>query len=913
MGLLDFFTNGSAAGSYLGNLIDPKTAEQFQAARAEQALLGLGSGLLALGPSRLPVTLGMSIGKGAEGVMNSQSQFTGDTLHAVQAANALAESKLHGSQARASDQTTSVLELIAKRAMEDEAAGRAGAATSIAKPTTGSTDPTAAPMSPVGSLDDPRGVIPIIRASAIKYGHDPDMAVRVASKEGLFDYKGDGGTSFGAFQLHVGGGMGDEFVRDTGLDPSDPKNEAAMIDYSMKHLDRTGWQPYHGAANAKIGDRAGISVFEPGGAPAPVSGPSTPGTAAGPVDGLLPTAQARALPSAPVADVVGGRPSGEVLQQVQAIPPDQLRGAHVVLSPGISNDRGSGDYRAFQQQLDYLTSNGAKVTVVGVGSKFGKQVPALQQITQAAGATYIQAGPNDGVHMSKAGYDGVLQGAIAANGQPTHIVGDSLGVGVNSAYARARPTPPAAAPSAGGSLPPGSMDMGAGYGDTPPAPTPAGPIAGPALVGAPGLSGDSTAPAPPGATPSAPYRTVPATVPSSGANALAGVPTPDQIRRAQTNVQLYGIAKLTPNPVDVEIAKYPMTLALEAEKARLKGDQDIRTAYPVKRGQEDAEADVARRKAAEKGVGEAPFQPPQEYAIRGPDGNNYKVKMRPDQYNQFLADNNLDAAGRPKSAAAGPAGVAGAPGAPSAAPGAPTPVPGPSGAPPAGVTGAPAAGAPSGVPLPIGERIYTPDEQSFGQTFTKDNAERFLKRRDAALDAQMSIEASKDAHKLLNSGMITGAGGDYRLAFGKALYQMGVTNSDDAISNTEAYVAARAGETARIIKNFGAGTGLSDSDKAYSQDAAAGRINLDEKSIRKILELNEIVSRRVIDKYNADADKVDPKLSPYPLRVEPPPKHPNMPMDADTKAGALDAISRGVPRGAVMGRLYDNGFNPAGL
>lgn len=115
------------------------------------------------------------------------------------------------------------------------------------------------------SEDDPRGMVPVIRASAARYGVDPETALKVAKSEGLGKFTGDGGTSYGAFQLHVGGGLGDEFRRDTGLDPSDPKNEPATIDYAMRRLAETGWTPYHGAARIGVGERQGIGATAPAG------------------------------------------------------------------------------------------------------------------------------------------------------------------------------------------------------------------------------------------------------------------------------------------------------------------------------------------------------------------------------------------------------------------------------------------------------------------------------------------------------------------------------------------------------------------------------------------------------------------------------------------------------------------------
>lgn len=112
----------------------------------------------------------------------------------------------------------------------------------------------------VASPGDPRGLIPFIRATALKYGVNPDIAVRVAQSEGLQTFRCQipGERSFGAFQLFCGGGLGNEFQQKTGLDASDPKNELATIDFALKYAAKGGWGPWHGAARVGIGKWTGI-------------------------------------------------------------------------------------------------------------------------------------------------------------------------------------------------------------------------------------------------------------------------------------------------------------------------------------------------------------------------------------------------------------------------------------------------------------------------------------------------------------------------------------------------------------------------------------------------------------------------------------------------------------------------------
>lgn len=98
-----------------------------------------------------------------------------------------------------------------------------------------------------------------IRQQAAMRGIDPNIAVRVAQSEGLNTYTGDNGTSFGPFQLHYGGGLGDVFTRKTHLDASDPSTVLAQISFALDQAKAGGWGPWHGAAKVGIGRWDGIN------------------------------------------------------------------------------------------------------------------------------------------------------------------------------------------------------------------------------------------------------------------------------------------------------------------------------------------------------------------------------------------------------------------------------------------------------------------------------------------------------------------------------------------------------------------------------------------------------------------------------------------------------------------------------
>lgn len=118
------------------------------------------------------------------------------------------------------------------------------------------------------------GLEAYIRAAAQKRGIDPNVAIRVARSEGGLNdpvrqsdvlKNGIREPSYGPFQLLVGGGntgfpagLGNDFMRATGLDPRKPENAYAGIDYALDTAKRDGWGRWYGAKAIGLGNRAGI-------------------------------------------------------------------------------------------------------------------------------------------------------------------------------------------------------------------------------------------------------------------------------------------------------------------------------------------------------------------------------------------------------------------------------------------------------------------------------------------------------------------------------------------------------------------------------------------------------------------------------------------------------------------------------
>lgn len=189
--------------------------------------------------------------------------------------------------------------------------------------------------------NDPRGLESYIRERAQAYGIDPDIAMRVARSEGLSSFYGDNNTSFGAFQLHVtpggrGGAVGDNFRRDTGLDPSDPRNERAMIDYALRHAKRYGWGAWSGARNQGINGYRGINRT----APEPPQRAAQPPAQAPAAQPPPPQPLAPAPQPAPPAAAPPAQPSTPAIRQGQwppagAAPPPAAAPVQPVPAPRV--------------------------------------------------------------------------------------------------------------------------------------------------------------------------------------------------------------------------------------------------------------------------------------------------------------------------------------------------------------------------------------------------------------------------------------------------------------------------------------------------------------------------------------------------------------------------------------------------
>ncbi len=120
---------------------------------------------------------------------------------------------------------------------------------------------SATTTAPAGSIEA------YIRQAALQRGIDPNVAVKVAQSEGglkswnlqsQYVKNGVQEQSYGPFQLYKGGGLGNDFMNKTGLDPALAANGPAGVDFALDHASKNGWGAWYGAKRVGVSNWEGI-------------------------------------------------------------------------------------------------------------------------------------------------------------------------------------------------------------------------------------------------------------------------------------------------------------------------------------------------------------------------------------------------------------------------------------------------------------------------------------------------------------------------------------------------------------------------------------------------------------------------------------------------------------------------------
>jgi hypothetical protein len=162
--------------------------------------------------------------------------------------------------------------------------------------------------------------------------------------------------------------------------------------------------------------------------------------------------------------------------------------------------------------------------------------------------------------------------------------------------------------------------------------------------------------------------------------------------------------------------------------------------------------------------------------------------------------------------------------------------------------------------------VKLPEQQkAFEVGLGRAQADKLMADRAVAEDAASIIDTVRQGRELLKGPVFTGFGAEFLTSLGSALNTAGISFAQDAVANTQAFASNMAQNVGRIIKQFGAGTGLSNADREYAEKMAGGKITLDRKAIERILDINERAARNAIARHNRNVQGIQTNI---PLTVE---------------------------------------------
>ena len=150
---------------------------------------------------------------------------------------------------------------------------------------------------------------------------------------------------------------------------------------------------------------------------------------------------------------------------------------------------------------------------------------------------------------------------------------------------------------------------------------------------------------------------------------------------------------------------------------------------------------------------------------------------------------------------------------------------------------------------PAGNSVNVNTAQKAGDRFAgalaEKRADAISKSFDSAQSAGKSIQALDMSKQQLDAGIKSGSMAQVDLALNKLGETLGLPR-DPTNSNTEAYMAAIAQQVAQFVKNFGAGTGISNTDLEFALRSMGGDIGTSTAALQQILDMAKVGATNVL-------------------------------------------------------------------
>lgn len=144
----------------------------------------------------------------------------------------------------------------------------------------------------------------------------------------------------------------------------------------------------------------------------------------------------------------------------------------------------------------------------------------------------------------------------------------------------------------------------------------------------------------------------------------------------------------------------------------------------------------------------------------------------------------------------------------------------------------------------------------------------FMKdQREKVTSAVSGLSALNQARGLVEKGGMFGAGADFRVGAAKVMSLLTGTPVDPKVVNTESFRAAIAPVVGATLKATSGTSQLSEGELRFAERAAAGDINLDQKTILSVLNILEKAMRNTVTDYNRQLNFAYPDGNPDAART----------------------------------------------
>lgn len=135
--------------------------------------------------------------------------------------------------------------------------------------------------------------------------------------------------------------------------------------------------------------------------------------------------------------------------------------------------------------------------------------------------------------------------------------------------------------------------------------------------------------------------------------------------------------------------------------------------------------------------------------------------------------------------------------------------------------------------------------------------DQFVEGAAAARASADTVRSIQNARSQLDApgGIFSGQWANQQLALQKVGAVFGAANPD-AITNTETFRTQIKPIVLETVKGLGAGSGISNADRDFAQQAVGGDITLNESTIRRVLDITERAARAKVTRHNSMADQM---------------------------------------------------------